>query len=276
MCELLGMSASGPTRAEVLLREFRLRGGLTADNPDGWGVAHWDDGAFRVFKAPEPAAGSALFGELCATVRSRLVVAHVRKARHPPINTMTNTHPFTRTCCDRQWVFAHNGLVPGVVELELAHRNPICRPAGETDSEHAFCHVLAYLARAFEAARGGDHTAWMPALAAESELLASFGKFNFLMSDGEHLIAYGHDRLHYTEQQGTRQSADQPPDRIVVATEPLSAAQGWIAFAPGELRVYRSGKLAWRMMTQPTPALRMSQDRVAELKSASLAASPDG
>jgi glutamine amidotransferase len=276
MCELFGMSASGPTRVDALLREFRLRGGLTADNPDGWGLADWASGALRVFKAPEPAARSARFGELCDTARSRLVVAHVRKARHPPINTMTNTHPFTRTCCGREWVFAHNGLVPGVVELELTHQNPICRPTGETDSEHAFCHVLAYLARGFEAARGRDDAAWMPALAAESERLTSFGKFNFLMSDGEHLIAYGHDRLHYTEQHGAEQSIDQPPDRIVLATEPLNAAEGWIAFKPGELRVYRSGKLAGRMMTQPTPAVRMSEDRAPELQSASLAESLNG
>jgi glutamine amidotransferase len=116
----------------------------------------------------------------------------------------------------------------------------------------------------------------MPALAAESELLTSFGKFNFLMSDGEHLIAYGHDRLHYTEQHGAEPSLDQPLDRVVVATERLSTAQGWIAFKPGELRVYRSGKLVGRMMTRPTPALRMSEDRAPALKSASLAASPNG
>jgi predicted glutamine amidotransferase len=116
----------------------------------------------------------------------------------------------------------------------------------------------------------------MPALAAESELLTSFGKFNFLMSDGEHLIAYGHDRLHYTEQHGAGQSIGQPMDRIVVATEPLNAAEGWTAFKPGELRVYRSGTLAGRLMTQPTCALGTSEDRAPDLKSAALAASPNG
>jgi predicted glutamine amidotransferase len=87
------------------------------------GSTYWDGVAFRIVKEPAAAARSARFGELCDTVRSRLVVAHLRKARHSPINTMTNTHPFTRTCCNREWVFAHNGLAPGVVELELAHQN---------------------------------------------------------------------------------------------------------------------------------------------------------
>ena len=94
MCELLGLSASNPTAAEGPLREFRSRGGVAADNPDGWGLAYRDQRGVHVFKEPIPAARSALFAQLCATVRSDLVVAHVRKARYPPINTMTNTHPF--------------------------------------------------------------------------------------------------------------------------------------------------------------------------------------
>jgi glutamine amidotransferase len=116
----------------------------------------------------------------------------------------------------------------------------------------------------------------MPALAAESEMLTSFGKFNFLMSDGEHLIAYGHDRLHYTEQHDARQSIDRPQDRVTIATEPLDAADGWIAFEPGELRVYRSGRLAGRMLTRPTPTQKVSEDRAPESNPASLLTTPTG
>jgi glutamine amidotransferase len=260
MCELFGMSASAATRPDRLLRAFRLRGGIDADNPDGWGLGFWDNAAFRIFKEPEPAAHSARFGELCDTVSSHLVVAHVRKARHPPINTMTNTHPFVHACCGRQWVFAHNGLVPGVVELEMAHPTPVCRPTGETDSEHAFCHLLGRVAETFERASPGDPVAWMGALAAVSELLTSYGKFNFLMSDGEHLIAYGHDRLHHAEQHDADPSTDKPLKRVVVATEPIADSSGWIGFGPGELRVYRLGKLAGRMLTRPFPAPRLSEN----------------
>lgn len=253
MCELFGVSASRPVRPTLLLREFRLRGGFAADNRDGWGVSYWQPAEFRLFKEPEPGASSALFGELVETVTSTLIVAHVRKARHPPIAAMANTHPFLRRCCGREWVFAHNGLVPGIVDLDQARDNAVCRPTGATDSEHAFCHVLAELARAFEGERGRDVTAWMPALAAESEELAAFGKFNFLMSDGEHLIAYGHDRLHYTEQANDTQSIETAASRVLISTEPLSSAAGWVAFEPGELRVYRSGVLAWRAATRPKP-----------------------
>jgi hypothetical protein len=39
----------------------------------------------------------------------------------------------------------------------------------------------------------------------------------------------------------------------VIATELLDAVEGWVPFKSGELRVYRSGRLAGRMMTRPTP-----------------------
>ena len=259
MCELFGLSASVPVSAEDLLAAFRLRGGLAADNPDGWGLAFLDGEAFRIFKEPKPAAQSAQFAQLCGRVRSRLVIAHVRKARYPPINTMTNTHPFVQTCCGRQWVFAHNGLVPGVVDLEGGRPNPVCRPIGETDSEHAFCYILGCVAQTFERVHPRDHAAWMSALAAVSELLTSYGKFNFLMSDGENLIAYGHDRLHHAEQYSVDLSSTQPLDRVVIATEAIAGSMGWVAFEPGEMRVYRLGKLIGRMLTRPSPSPGVSE-----------------
>ncbi len=199
-----------------------------------------------------------LFAELCEAVRSNLIVAHVRKANHPPTNTMTNTHPFKHTCCRKEWVFAHNGLVPDIGDLELGRENPVCRPTGETDSEHAFCHLLGYIAQQLQDARLTDTAAWFQTVATVSEQVTSYGKFNFLMSGGEYLIAYGHDRLPHFEQHNADSLNDKPLHRVLVATEPLNENERWIAFEPGELRVYRLGRLAGRMTTQPSPALRTS------------------
>jgi len=242
MCELFGLSARRPLPAsDTPLGAFRPRGGLLADNPDGWGVAWRQDDRFRLAKEPLPGYSSALFANLAETLISDLIVAHVRKARFPPINTLNNTHPFLRECCGRAWVFAHNGLVPDIVTMEQANQARICLPAGETDSEFAFCHLLSHLARQFH-----DPAAdWLAMLGRISELIALGGKFNFLMSDGEYLIAYGHDRLHYLETLGG------PLAVALVATEPLSAAGGWTPFAPGELRIYRSGALVAGMPTRP-------------------------
>ncbi|MBZ0105978.1 MAG: class II glutamine amidotransferase [Sulfuricella denitrificans] len=238
MCELFGMSASHPLAASEALARLRLRGGREADNPDGWGIAWLADGAFRLVKEPLPAHESARFEQLAGTTRSSLIIAHVRKARHPPINTLANTHPFLSKCCGLEWVFAHNGLVPDIVGMEQENRHAVCRPAGETDSEYAFCHLLSHLAREFDA-RPADTS--LAALATASELVASLGKFNFLLSDGERLIAYGHDHLHHLERDG----------HVLVATEPLTGDPAWLPFEAGELRIYRAGQLAGRLSTRP-------------------------
>jgi predicted glutamine amidotransferase len=70
--------------------------------------------------------------------------------------------------------------------------------------------------------------------------IAAYGQFNFLLSDGEHLIAYGHDRLHSQQ----RQEGD--VRSLVIASVPLADDEPWEAFAPGELRVYRDGRLLRR------------------------------
>jgi glutamine amidotransferase len=163
---------------------------------------------------------------------------------------MSNTHPFQRMCCGKEWVFAHNGMVPDIVDIELSSDNPVCRPTGETDSEYAFCHLLGRIAQHFHSLPSTDTTTWFENLAAVSGLVASLGKFNFLMSDGEHLIAYGHDRLHYLERHN---SGRLNGNSVLIATEPLDEGEEWTIFQPGELRLYRSGKMTGRMITQTMP-----------------------
>lgn len=52
MCELFGLSASQRIAGPVLpLIEVQARGGATADNPDGWGVA-WRDNSDIVATEP--------------------------------------------------------------------------------------------------------------------------------------------------------------------------------------------------------------------------------
>ena len=252
MCELFGMSASQAITARSTLGDFRLRGGLAADNPDGWGLAWWENGVFRLAKEPLPAHESAPFASLCETTISNLIVAHVRKARFPPVNTMDNTHPFQRVCCGKEWVFAHNGLVPDIVEMERANIGSVCQPTGETDSEYAFCHLLSHISRNIQASPAANANFSFPAVAMISELIASHGKFNFLMSDGEHLIAYGHDRLHYLEQRESDSQDGASVDSAMIATEPLPGDGSWIAFEPGELRIYRLGRIVGRILTRPS------------------------
>ena len=235
MCELFGAISARPVGLAHWFVPFRARGGRLADNPDGWGLASWKSAVLRIEKAPEPGSASARFGRLARTLRSELLIAHVRKARLPPVPGMRNTHPFSHACCGREWAFAHNGLVPEVIDRYVP--GALCKPQGETDSEHAFCHLLAAIAGCYEGASNGT---WMQRVADQAGTIATFGKFNFLLSDGTILAAYGHDRLHYLEKPGGRDAL------ALVATEPLSS-DAWRRFAKGELRIYRSGQLLMRL-----------------------------
>ncbi len=246
MCELFGMSSSHPLNMTRELSEFRLHGGEMADNPDGWGLASWECNAFMLSKEPIPAHRSALFAQLSESTRSNLIIAHVRKASFPTIRNMGNTHPFQRVCCGREWVFAHNGMVPGIVGIESSSDNQICCPMGETDSEYAFCHLLGRIDKHFHSLPSAEPTAWIENLAEVSRLVAAHGKFNFLLSDGEHLIAYGHDQLYHLEHSSPNPSGGTQVNSVLIATEPLDEHE-WTAFEPGELRVYRSGRMVGDM-----------------------------
>jgi predicted glutamine amidotransferase len=225
------------------MAEFRSHGGAEADNPDGWGIAWRERDTFLLEREPFPACASVRFERLIDTLRSGLAVAHVRKARYPPVNTLSNTHPFVHACCGRHWAFAHNGMVPEIVALEAANDGRVCRPEGQTDSESAFCHLMSHVTGHYP--MPGVEADWLDVLGAVSEEIAGFGKFNFLLSDGEHLIAYGHDRLHY------RESTDDSGPTVLIATEPLGGDVGWMPFEAGELRIYRDGTRVARMSTSP-------------------------
>jgi len=247
MCELFGFSSKHPLAASALtLNEFRTHGGDSADNPDGWGMVWREDHDLRLEKEPQPGYSSVRFDHLVQTVESSLIVAHLRKARWPPVNTLDNTHPFIHACCGQQWVFAHNGMVPDIVATELAQCNAECLPNGQTDSEFAFCYLLRFLTDHYQTPGTDDD--WISILSTVSEQIASHGKFNFLLSDGKLLIAYGHDRLHYQE------SVDTGFPSVMISTEPLGDKASWIPFAPGELRIYLDGVRVKQVFTYPAPS----------------------
>ncbi len=247
MCELFGLSSNRPIQPGELLCSFGARGGGAADNADGWGLAILEGEGFHIVRQAQAAVDSVRYRALCAGTRSTLILGHVRKANPPTARVIANTHPFRRFCCGLEWVFAHNGIITNASELGRQDATRPCVPMGNTDSELAFCALLDRLAMVFSAHRPREGPGWHQVLAQAAGIFASHGRFNFLMSDGVHLIAYGHDQLHSLADV----RADIGAGVVVVATEPLTDHPGWSAFAPGELRIYRAGRQLARFMTQP-------------------------
>ncbi|MBI3140427.1 MAG: class II glutamine amidotransferase [Rhodocyclales bacterium] len=258
MCQLLGMNCNTPTDICFSFAGFHSRGGLTDVHRDGWGIAFFEGAGCRLFLDAKATIESPV-AELVRRypIRSMNAIAHIRKATQGGI-ALENTHPFMRELWGRYWIFAHNGnLKDFEPELDGAFL-----PVGRTDSERAFCFLLQSLRRRFPAAPGRQ--ALFEALRELTAAIAPHGEFNFLLCNGECLIAHCATRLSYIVRQAPFSVAhlkDQdlavdfselttPEDRVVlVATAPLTDNEVWTAIEPGTLVLFVDGAPAAREPT---------------------------
>lgn len=260
MCELLGFSASAPTRVRLMLHEFARQGGETANNRDGWGLALYQGRDSHITREAQPAADSAELRFLREhELASPLGIAHVRHATQGA-DTLANTQPFSARLDGRLHVFAHNGVISD--SASLGPFQPPWQPLGETDSECAFALLMQRLA-ALSGARRGNWRARFEVFAALCAELCPRGIFNVLFSDGEYLYAHAHKRHWHHGDQPTApglwhlQRAHRPdslpltglqvdtttPAQIhFLASVPLSD-EAWQPLSEGELRVFRNGEL---------------------------------
>jgi glutamine amidotransferase len=247
MCQLLGMNANTPTDVMFSFTGFSTR---AEEHKDGFGIAFFEGPGVRLLVDAQSARRSPV-AEMVRRfpIRSCNIIAHIRKATQGRV-ALENTHPFVRELWGRYWIFAHNGDLKGFVpRLHAAFR-----PVGQTDSERAFCWLMQELAKAH---------AGLPPVAELTRTLrelvprvAAHGSFNALLSNGEALWAHCSTRLHHVLRRHpfTRASlhdedvsvdfaaVTSPSDRVaVVVTEPLTRDEHWVAFAPGEIRVYVEG-----------------------------------
>jgi glutamine amidotransferase len=241
MCELFGMSASYPTDVNHSLRLLIPRGGEIGPHADGWGVAFYEGPAARIFKEPVPAAESRCLAFISeCEYLSRTVIAHIRKANPSTVGrSSANTHPFERELEGRSWVFAHNGKLPGLEGADQGLRRRF-RPKGETDSELAFCMMLNELD---SAGLGGGYarspSRFIQRLRELVDGIAALGEFNFLLSDGDVLVAHAHTNLHMILRRCRERGCDQ---RVVLVTTAPLTKEPWVRLVPETLHVFEAGQ----------------------------------
>jgi glutamine amidotransferase len=254
MCELLGVSFNKPVRFRVSFKAFRRLGEY---NPDGWGVAFYPDESAAVFKEPLKAGASELasFLERYEGLKSKIFVAHVRRASRGSVS-YKNTLPFCRELFGRMYLFAHNGTLAGFERLELG----VFKPVGETDSEHAFCHLLHRIQQRGVVEWRREDFDWLAGVLRE---INGYGRFNCIFSDGEHLFCYfdesGYNGMVFLRREppyGKVRLADEdweidlsgekgPGERgYIVATKKLTNER-WRELVPGELIVFKDGKMVY-------------------------------
>lgn len=254
MCELLGMECNVLTDIVFSFAGLSSRGGKTGHHSDGWGLALYEGRVARVFLDPSPASDSPLARFVREhPIKTLLAIAHVRKKTRGA-TALKNTHPFVRELWGRHFVFAHNGTVKNVPTLKRGRYTPI----GNTDSEAAFCYMLAALQHDFPSGPTSQRD-YCAAVARYAGRLGKNGTFNMLLGDGTQLFARCATKLHYIIRQAPFRKATlcdedvcidfaevtTPHDRVaVVATMPLTRDEVWTPGEPGTMWIFKKGRLA--------------------------------
>lgn len=277
MCELLAMSSLEPATLSISLAAFSERGGLRAPHRDGWGAGFYSGRDLHRLRETSAASGSRGIEFLREQeYRSRLVLAHVRQATQGAV-TLENTQPFARELGGRMHAFAHNGDLPGI-EQATAGALGRFRPIGATDSEYAFCLLLAHLEPLWMAATEPDVRQRLAAVVAVAAQLRQFGTANFLYADSDYLFVHGHERTQeasgrieppglYTlgrscpaKHEGRSAKAiggglhlhlNAARQRVtLIASVPLTA-ETWTPVQAGEVLVLKAGEIVLRAPGQP-------------------------
>jgi len=262
VCELLALSFN-----QQIKPSFSFSGLLmgTEYNADGWGVGYYanDSNSATVFKEPVTGQYSQLAEFLFnyRKLRSKTFIGHIRKSSTGCL-CHDNTHPFARHFAGREWLFAHNGTLNMPTKLKRLS----FKPAGETDSERAFCFLLSQLRKqkiksVFRGKYIGftDNDLWSIYDILTNINVQADGAFNAIFTDGTYLFCYrdviGARRLYYLYRQypfaetelrdsdiliNLNHEKGRTEKGYIIATEPLSA-EDWVSFQPGQLLVFRNG-----------------------------------
>ncbi|MCX4029211.1 class II glutamine amidotransferase [Endozoicomonas sp. SM1973] len=254
MCELLGMSANVPTDICFSFTGLMQRGGRTGPHKDGWGIVLYEGKAIREFRDSQPSYQSAV-AELVKQypIKSCIVISHIRQANSGRV-CLENTHPFIRELWGRKWTFAHNGQLKKAKQaLPLSFYLPV----GTTDSEHAFCWMLAQIRQQFPVMPEQPEPIWQ-AIHQLCCQLNEYGVFNLLLSEANYLYAFCSTKLSWLTRRAPFaeailkdaelkidfQKETTPNDVVtVIATEPLTTNETWNTLEPGELAVFQLGEL---------------------------------
>ena len=226
------------------LHKFFSKGG--DKNPHGWGVSSFikKDNNFALVKEPSNAAKSMVAKAVALDTgfpKSRAIVGHLR-IRSKCILGYRDTQPFLKRSLGsgKVWSFAHNGhLMKAAMEaiegdIEKNTDYPII--AGN-DSERLFCKFLDAFDRMY--VRGVAKEDKYKLMESFFHRLNAYGTMCIVATDGDYAFAYrdskGRKNLSFVNFQGC----------YTVSTFKLSKNKSWRSLNPGQLLIFRKGKLVF-------------------------------
>jgi len=218
-------------------------------NPDGTGVGFFDpDGGPHVEKQPIAAFEDRQFAAEAKEISSRTFVSHVRHATTGGL-TVANTHPF----CQHDRLFAHNGVIDDLPELERHLGEARALVEGDTDSERYFALISKEIDR-----HAGDVGAGVEAAVGWIVENLSIVSINFVLVTASDLWALRYPEHHtlfvlerpaggggsgapkalvQTSSYGTQVRSEHARDRpvVIVASERMDDDSGWREVSSGDL-----------------------------------------
>lgn len=253
MCRIIGIISATPVcpikylfHDECSLYNQALKGWQA----DGWGVGYYENGKLIVEKSEKPIFKEReRFLKLCSSIRSNIIIAHVRKASNPrnlPLNKLigiVNSQPFYYN----NIVFAHNGtlyLPDEIMEVLGEYRKLI---KGVNDSEVYFALLMKEwneCGDVVKAIKNVEKILWEVFKRSEKKVKNPYSSLNSIFSDGEKLYALnlylegrGRKSLCYGDTEVFRMVYSYYDDYLVVASERTNNEETWKILRNGDLLV---------------------------------------
>ena len=248
MCRLFGLSAS-PERVQASFWLLEAPDALVRQSKrhaDGTGIGYFEpDGQVVIDKEPLAAYDDPAFTREAKHIHSSTFVSHIRHATTGKLS-VENTHPFTAD----GFIFAHNGVIHGLDELEAHLGDAMELVHGDTDSERYFALIVAEIRK-----HDGDVAAGVAAATGWIADNLPLYSINFVLARGRELWAFRYPETHRLfvlerpagGHHGGRHLHHVSPELrvhvpaladskcVVVASEPLDDADGWRLLESGEL-----------------------------------------
>lgn len=248
MCRLFGMSGGhDPVRATFWLLEAPdSLAQQSRREPDGTGLGAFEKGRPVVFKQPIAAYEDERFAREAREVSSTTFVAHVRFASTGAVE-LKNTHPFEQS----GRLFAHNGVIGDLPQLEQELGDALALVKGDTDSERFFALITREIERTGDVGEAiGRAARWvaenLPVFALNLVLIEPSDLWALRYPDTHELYALqrpaggptGQRHLDHASARGTvrvrsRDLAERPA--VVLASERMDEDPHWQELASGEL-----------------------------------------
>jgi glutamine amidotransferase len=215
--------------------------------PDGTGLGTFDEHGMPVIsKQPIAAYEDHEFAREAREVKSGTFVAHVRYASTGDL-TPENTHPFEQA----GRLFAHNGVIEGLDQLDAELGDARKLVKGETDSERFFALITKEIEQVGDVETGiGRAIDWiadnLPVFAMNFVLITRSELWALRYPDTHDLYVLertaggpsGQRHLEHASARGSirvRSGEMARRPAVVVATEPMDEDPGWRNLSSGDL-----------------------------------------